>query len=157
MFLRKRLLFYCILPHLYGILSYYVAKILKNLFSGDGTPWFTPSGGLTLCVILISSSCNKMRTFAKNLRSLSSKTWTGLSKKHFQGVVPPDIPPSGPFRGSDPMCEFNIFKLHKNEDLCKKLEDPILKNMDKILKKPFFRGWYPLIYPFQGVWPYVWV
>ena len=58
-----------------------------------------------------------------------------------------------PFRGSDPMCGLNIFKLHQNEDLYKKLEDSILKNMDRILKKPFFRGWYPLIYPLQGVWP----
>ena len=69
----------------------------------------------------------------------------------FQGVVPPDLPPSGPFRVSDPMCELIIFKLHQNEDLCKKLEVSILKNMDRILKKPFFRGWYPLIYPLQGI------
>ena len=55
-----------------------------------------------------------------------------------------------PFRGSDPMCDFNIFKLHQNEDLFKKLEVSILKNMDRILKKTFFRGWYPLIYPLQG-------
>ena len=103
-------------------------------------------------------------------------------------MVPPDLPPSGPLRGSDPMfdfnifklhqkhgqdsqknifrgwypliyplqgvdpmCEFNILKMHQNEDICKKLEDSIPKNMDRILKKPFFRGWYPLIYPLQGV------
>ena len=51
------------------------------------------------------------------------------------------------------MCDFNIFKLHQNEDLLKKLEDSILKNMDRILEKPFFRGWYPLKNPLQGVWP----
>ena len=51
------------------------------------------------------------------------------------------------------MCEFIILKLHQNKNLCKKLEVSILKNMDRILKKPFFRGWYPLIYPLQGVDP----
>ena len=83
MFWRKRFLFYCILPHLYGILSYYVGTILKNHFSGlypqkheqdsqktvfQGVvpPESPPSGSLTLCVILISSSCTKMRTFSKN-------------------------------------------------------------------------------------------
>ena len=71
-------------------------------------------------------------------------------KNIFQGVVPPDLPPSGPFRGSDPMCEFIIFKLHQNEDLCKKLEDSILKNIDGILKRTFLRGWYPQIYPLQS-------
>ena len=48
------------------------------------------------------------------------------------------------------MCDFNIFKLHQNEDLCKKLEDSILKNIDGILKRTFLRGWYPQIYPLQG-------
>ena len=51
------------------------------------------------------------------------------------------------------MCEFNIFKLHQNEDLCKKLEVSILKNMDRILKKTVFRGGGPLNYPLQGVTP----
>ena len=41
------------------------------------------------------------------------------------------------------MCDFNIFKLHQNEDLCKKLEDSILKNMDRILKKNIFQGVVP--------------
>ena len=49
-----------------------------------------------------------------------------------------------PFRGSDPMCDFNIFKLHQNEDLFKKLEISNLKNMDRILKKPVFRGGNPI-------------
>ena len=48
------------------------------------------------------------------------------------------------------MCEFNIFKLHQNEDLCKKLEDSILKNMDRILKKPVFRGGGPELPPSGG-------
>ena len=38
------------------------------------------------------------------------------------------------------MCDFNI-KLHQSEDLFKKLEDSVLKNIDRILKKTFFRGW----------------
>ena len=57
------------------------------------------SGGLTLCVSLLSSSCTKMRTFVKNWRSLSSKTWTGFSKNHFSGGGTPWFTP---FRGSDP-------------------------------------------------------
>ena len=69
-----------------------------------------------------------------------------LKKTFFKGGTPWFTS----FRGSDPMCEFIIFKLHQNEDLCKKLEVSILKNMDRILKKTFFRGWYPLIYLLQG-------
>ena len=70
-----------------------------------------------------------------------------LKKTFFRGWYPLIYP----LQGSDPMCDFNILKLHQNEDLFKKLEVSNLKNMDRILKKPFFRGWYPLIYPLQGV------
>ena len=70
-----------------------------------------------------------------------------LKKPVFRGWYPLIYP----FRGSDPMCDFNIFKLHQNEDLCKKLEVSILKNMNWILKKPFFMGWYPLIYLLKGI------
>ena len=48
------------------------------------------------------------------------------------------------------MCDFDIFKLHQNEDLCKKLEVSILKNMDRILKKPVFRGGGPPELPPSG-------
>ena len=122
----------------------------KNIFQGVVSPDLPPSGGLILCVILISSSCTKMRTFAKTRGLYPQKHRRNSQKNIFEGVVPPDLPPSGPFRGSDPMCEFKIFKLHQSEDLCKKLEDSILKNIDGILKKTFFRGWYPLIYLLQG-------
>ena len=79
--------------------------------------------------------------------TLSSKTGTALSNNHFSGGGTPWFTP---FRGSDPMCDFNIFKLHQNEDLCKKLEDSILKNMDRILKKPVFRGGTPWFTSLKG-------
>ena len=117
----------------------------KNIFQGVVSPGLPPWGPFRvsdpMCEFIIfklhqnEDLCKKLEDSQKNI---------------FQGVVPPDLPPSGPFRGSDPMCEFIIFKLHQNEDLCKKLEVSILKNMDRILKKTFFRGWYPLIYLLQG-------
>ena len=83
----------------------------------------------------------------KKLEDSIPKNMDRILKNHFSGGGTRWFTP---FRGSDPMCEFNIFKLHQNEDLCKKLEVSIIKNMDRILKKTFFRGWYPLIYPLQG-------
>ena len=46
-----------------------------------------------------------------------------------------------------------MMKYYQNEELCKKPEVSIFENMAMILEKPFFRGWYPLKNPLQGVWP----
>ena len=52
----------------------------------------------------------------KKLEDYPQKRGQDSQKTRFQGVVPPDL---SPFRGSDPMCGLNIFKLHQNEDLFK--------------------------------------
>ena len=71
-------------------------------------------------------------------------------KTIFQGVVPPDLPPSGPFRGSDPMCEFNIFKLHENEDLCKKTRGLYPQKHGQDSQKTIFQGVVPPDLPPSG-------
>ena len=48
------------------------------------------------------------------------------------------------------MCDFNIFKLHQNEDLCKKLEVSILKNMGQDSQKSIFQGVVPPDLPPSG-------
>ena len=128
-------------------------RICINLFSGGGTPMIYPLQQVNQRVLPPSDS-HVLKKETPILLHITSFVWyliilcsQNSKKPLFRGWYSLIYP----FRGSDPMCDFNIFKLHQNEDLCKKLEDSILKNMDRILKKPFFRGWYPLIYPLQGV------
>ena len=61
--------------------------------------------------------------------------------------VPPDLPPE---RGLT-VTDFQYDNYYPNEQLSKKPEVSIFENMAKILEKSFFRGWYPLKKPLQGV------
>ena len=119
----------------------------KNIFQGVVPPDLPPSGPFRgsdpMCEFIIFK-LHQNEDLCKKTRGLYPKKHGQDSQKNiFQGVVPPDLPPSGPFRGSDPLCEFIIFKLHQNEDLCKKLEESILKNMDRIFKNHFSGGGTP--------------
>ena len=65
-------------------------------------------------------------------------------------AVTPDLPPSEGLTATG----FQYDKiLSKWATFQKKTVVSIFENMAMILKKPVFRGWYPLIYPLQEVWP----
>ena len=82
-----------------------------------------------------------MRTIYENIENT-----TIIPNNPFSGGDPPPI---YPLRGVWPTPYFYMMKYHPIEELCKKLEVPISKNIAAILQKPIFRGGTPPIYPLR--------